>query len=100
MRRYLKPLRDKRKKSQVLQLINRIIAVIALISGFGLLSVVLSSSLISQTAAGISSSFQNQAKSMVINIHFHMGGSALGLVLKRLRASSKWPVKLNGTSPN
>lgn len=53
MRRYLKPLRDKRKKSQVLQPINRIIAVIALISGFGLLSVVLSSSLISQTAAGI-----------------------------------------------
>ena len=53
MRRYLKPLGDKRKKSQVLQPINRIIAVIALISGFGLLSVVLSSSLISQTAAGI-----------------------------------------------
>ena len=53
MRGYLKPLRDKRKKSQVLQPINRIIAVIALISGFGLLSVVLSSSLISQTAAGI-----------------------------------------------
>ena len=53
MRRYLKPLRDKRKKRQVLQPINRIIAVIALISGFGLLSVVLSSSLISQTAAGI-----------------------------------------------
>ncbi|CAH3043314.1 unnamed protein product [Pocillopora meandrina] len=36
--RYLKPLRDKRKKSQVLQPINRIIAIIALISGFGLLS--------------------------------------------------------------
>ena len=53
MRRHLKPLREKRKKSQVLQPINRIIAVIALISGFGLLSVVLSSSLISQTAAGI-----------------------------------------------
>ena len=53
MRRYLKPLRDKRKKSQVLQPINRIIAVFALISGFGLLSVVFSSSLISQTAAGI-----------------------------------------------
>ena len=53
MRRHLKPLREKRKKNQVLQPINRIIAVIALISGFGLLSVVLSSSLISQTAAGI-----------------------------------------------
>ena len=86
-------LNRKRKESSITTQIE-LSPLSQLISGFDPISVVLSSSLIFQTAAGNRASlkkssssskwprFQNEAMFMVINIHFRDRGSALGLFLK------------------
>ena len=81
-----KTLRDIQKKVEYHNQKNRILSPLSqLISGFGSISVVLSSSLISQTAAGNRGNlnkpfsrskrprFQNEAMSMVINVNFSYG---------------------------
>ena len=107
-----KTLRDLRKKVEYHNQQIELSPLSQLISSFGSISVVLSSSVISQTAAGnrgnlnkpFSSSkqpdFQNEAMFMVTNDHFRMRGSVLALVLNRLRVCYQWPNKLSGTSSN
>ena len=102
-----KTLRDLRKKVEYPNQQIELSPLSQLISSFGSISVVLSSSVISQTAAGnrdnlnkpISSSkqpdFQNEAMFMVTNDHFRVRGSVLALVLNRLRVCCQWPNKLS-----